>query len=143
VDDLRQIERLLHDYAWACDENDWAALPGVFTEDAELDYSTTGGPVGGRDEVVGWLETSLSQVAMIQHVVTNVRIDVDGDAAGGRAMFFTTVRLPGLDGVLLTGGYYDLAFVRTADGWRIRRLFEDNRWMQPVTAAPAAPQAGS
>jgi hypothetical protein len=117
------------------------ALPGLFTVDAELVYSTTGGPAGGPDEVIGWLEASLSQVAMIQHVVSNVRIDVEGDRAAGRAMFFTTVRLPGVDGILLTGGYYDLALVRTADGWRITRLFEDNRWMQPVSPPPAA--AGS
>ncbi len=99
--DHHDIERVLHDYAWACDNGDWAALPGVFTDDVELDYSTTGGPTGGRDEVVGWLEESLSQVEMIQHVVSNFQIDVDGDTAAGRAMFFTSVRLPGLDGVLL------------------------------------------
>jgi 3-phenylpropionate/cinnamic acid dioxygenase small subunit len=136
VNDLQQIERVLYDYAWACDEGDWAALPGVFTPDAELDYSTTGGPAAGRDEVVSWLEESLSQVEMIQHVVSNVRIDVDGDTAAGRAMFFTSVRLPGLDGVLLTGGYYDLRLTRTDEGWRIRRLVEDNRWMQQL-APPA------
>ena len=73
---------------------------------------------------------------MIQHVVSNFQIDIDGDTAAGRAMFFTSVRLPGLDGVLFTGGYYELELVRVGDRWRIRRLREDNRWMQHL-APPA------
>jgi hypothetical protein len=58
-------------------------------------------------------------------------------------MFFTSVRLPGLDGLLLTGGYYDLRFTQTSDGWRISSLFEDNRWMQPVASVPAPGLGGS
>ena len=127
-DDL-DVQRTLHDYAWACDDGDWALLPTVFTADARLDYSSTGGPVGGRDEVCAWLEASLTQVEMIQHVVTNFRVDVDGDEAAGRAMFLCIFRLPGMEGVLQTGGYYELAFRRIpADGWKISRLYEDNRW---------------
>jgi hypothetical protein len=123
------IQRVLFDYAWGCDNGDWKLLRDLFTDDAELDYTTSGGPTGGREEVVGWLEESLSQVGMIQHVVSNFQIDVDGGRAGGRAMFFTSVRLPGATDLLFTGGYYDLEFVRVGDGWKLRRLFEDNRWM--------------
>ena len=137
MNDLQQIERCLYDYAWACDNGDWAALRTVFTADAELDYSTTGGPAGGCDEVVAWLEQSLSQVAMIQHVVSNFQIDIDGAAAEGRAMFFTSVRLPAVDGVLLTGGYYELRLSRVDGHWRIRRLYEDNRWMQHLAPPPS------
>jgi hypothetical protein len=103
----------------------------VFSAEAHLDYSSTGGPAGGREEVVGWLQKSLSQVPMIQHVVSNFQIDVRGDQATGRAMFFTSARIPGLNDMLLTGGYYDLAFLREPDGWKIARLVEDNRWMNP------------
>ena len=121
------IQRVLHDYAWSCDDGDWALLSTVFTPDAHLDYTSTGGPAGGRDEVCAWLEASLTQVAMIQHVVTNFRVDVVGDAATGRAMFLAIFRLPGQDGVMQTGGYYELEF-RRADVWKIHRLSEDNRW---------------
>ena len=129
--DLLDIQRLLSDYAWGCDEGDWALLRSVFSDDAELDYSSTGGPAGGRDEVVAWLESSLSGIR-IQHVVSNFRIDVTGDSAAGKAMFFTTVHLDGLDQPLTTGGYYDLGFVRTDGRWLIHRLNEDNRWMHPA-----------
>jgi hypothetical protein len=129
--DLLDIQRLLYDYAWGCDEGDWALLRSVFSDDAVLDYSSTGGPAGGRDEVVAWLESSLSGTRL-QHVVSNFRIDVSGDAAAGKAMFFTTVHLEGLHRPLTTGGYYDLGFVRVDGRWKVRRLYEDNRWMHPA-----------
>jgi 3-phenylpropionate/cinnamic acid dioxygenase small subunit len=132
--DLLDIERLLYDYAWACDERDWTLLRSVFTDDAELDYSSTGGPAGGRDEVVAWLESSLSSIR-IQHVVSNFRIDVTDDRAAGKTMFLAILHLPGMDQPLTTGGYYDLSFVRGDGRWKIRRLYEDNRWMHPAPDA--------
>jgi 3-phenylpropionate/cinnamic acid dioxygenase small subunit len=131
VADELDVQRVLYDYAWACDNKDWDLLVSVFTSDARLDYSSTGGPAGGREEVVEWLRESLSQLPVIQHVVSNFQIAVRGDRATGRAMFYTAARLPGLDSMLTTGGYYDLDFRRETDGWRIRRLVEDNRWMSP------------
>jgi hypothetical protein len=135
--DQLDVQRLLYDYAWGCDNKDWSLLRSVFTADAQLDYSSTGGPAGGREEVVGWLEESLSQVPVIQHVVSNFQIDVSGERAAGRAMFLTSARIPGLDDMLVTGGYYDLAFRRESGEWKIERLAEDNRWMSP--APPARP----
>ena len=135
--DELDVQRVLFEYAWACDNGDWHLLRSVFTADAHLDYSSTGGPVGKREEIVGWLRESLSQLTTIQHVVSNFQIDVNGDRAGGRAMFLTSARIPGLNDMLTTGGYYDLAFRRETEGWKIERLVEDNRWMTP--APPGRP----
>ena len=132
------IQRVIHDYAWACDNGDWALLKSIFTEDATLDYSTTGGPAGGRDEVVAWLEASLTQVPVIHHVVSNFQIDLDGDRATVRALFQCSAKFDGTDDMMVTGGYYDEIFARTADGWKIERLFEDNRWMtNPPAGLPS------
>jgi hypothetical protein len=109
----------------------------VFTADAHLDHSSTAGPAGGREKTVEWLRESLSQLTAIQHVVSNFQIDVNGDRASGRAMFLTSARIPALHDMLTTGGYYDLAFRRESDGWKIERLVEDNRWMTP--APPGQP----
>ena len=135
VRDELDIQRVIADYAWACDNGDWALLKSVFTDDAELDYSSTGGPAGSRDEICAWLEESLGQVALIHHVVTNFRIDLDGDRADVQAMFHCSFRLPGSDQLMVTGGYYREEHVRTPAGWRIRRLFEDNRWMDGMPSA--------
>ncbi len=129
------VHRVLYDYAWACDNGDWTLLSSVFTSDAHVDYSSTGGPAGGREEVVRWLQESLSQLPVIQHVVSNFQLAVSEKRAEGRAMFFTSARIPGLDEMLTTGGYYDLAFRRESDGWKIERLVEDNRWMSPSPPA--------
>jgi 3-phenylpropionate/cinnamic acid dioxygenase small subunit len=131
IADELDVQRVLFEYAWACDNGDWDLLLSVFSANAHLDYSSTRGPAGGREEVVGWLQKSLSQVPVIQHVVSNFQIDVRGDQAAGRAMFLTSVRIPGLNDMVLTGGYYDLVFLREPDGWKIARLVEDNRWMHP------------
>ncbi len=133
VRDELDIQRVITDYAYACDNGDWALLKSVFADDAYLDYSSTGGPTGSRGEVVAWLEQSLGQVLGIQHVVSNFQIDLDQDRATVRAMFFTSVRLRGLDQPLMTGGYYDEELLRTGGGWKIQRLVEDNRWMHPPT----------
>jgi 3-phenylpropionate/cinnamic acid dioxygenase small subunit len=131
VSDDLAVQRVLYDYAWACDNGEWGLLASVFTSDAQLDYSSTDGPAGGRDEVVTWLRESLSQLPVIQHVVSNFQIQVNGNRAEGRAMFFTSAQVPGLDDMLTTGGYYDLAFRKEPDGWKIQHLVEDNRWMSP------------
>lgn len=143
VRDELDIQRVIHDYAWACDNGDWGLLKSLFTDDAYLDYSSTEGPAGSRDEVVAWLEQSLSQVGMIYHVVSNFQIDMDGDRAKVRAMFHCSVRLPGQEDMLVTGGYYDEELVRTPDDWKIQRLAEDNRFMQSFPSrAFEAPAAG-
>jgi hypothetical protein len=130
VRDELDIQRVIHDYAWACDSGDWGLLKSVFTEDATLDYSSAGGPAGPRDEVVVWLEQSLGQLKLIQHVVSNFQIDVAGDGAGIRATFFCSILFSGVEDVLFTGGFYEEELVRTSDGWKIRRLVEHNQWMK-------------
>jgi ketosteroid isomerase-like protein len=141
VRDELDIQRVIHDYAWACDNGDWGLLKSVFTDDAYLDYSSTEGPAGSRDEVVAWLEQSLSQVPVIHHVVSNFQIGLEGDRATVRAMFHCSARLPGMGAadMFVTGGYYDEELVRTPNGWKIQRLFEDNRWMTRPDAERAQP----
>jgi 3-phenylpropionate/cinnamic acid dioxygenase small subunit len=132
IADELDVQRVLHDYAWACDNKDWDLLSSVFTADARLDYSSTGGPAGGREEVTGWLRQSLTQIPVMQHVVTNFQVGVTGDHAAGRAMFLVYARVPGLVDMLVTGGYYDLALRQEHGEWKIERLAEDNRWMTPA-----------
>lgn len=60
------------------------------------------------------------------------QIDLDGDRGDIRAMFHCTLRLPGAGGVTVAGRYQREEHMRTADGWRIRRLRDDNRWFDGV-----------
>jgi 3-phenylpropionate/cinnamic acid dioxygenase small subunit len=137
LSDKIEIQELLARYARGVDSKDWALWRTVFTPDAHLDYSSAGAAVGSSDEVGDWLEHALAAVPMTQHYVTNVEIDLDGDRAKVRAMFYNPMQLPGMDGLSFCGGYYHHDVVRTADGWRSERLVEENLWFTNPPAAPA------
>lgn len=126
--DKSEIRELLHRYARAVDTKNWALLETVFTEDAHLDYSSVGYPPGSRDDVLKLLGGALEQVPMTQHFVTNIEIDLDGDRATVRAMFYNPMRLPQRTELTYCGGNYHHEVVRTAEGWRSARLTEENLW---------------
>jgi 3-phenylpropionate/cinnamic acid dioxygenase small subunit len=128
VSDKIDIHELLARYARGVDTRDWDTWRAVFTPEATVDYSSAGVPVGRRDEVGAWLEAGLESVPMTQHFISNIEIDLDGDRARARAMFFNPMHLPGMDQQSYCGGYYHHDLVRTPDGWRSERLVEENVW---------------
>jgi hypothetical protein len=138
ISDKAEIREVLFRYARAVDDKDWALMSSVFSEDAHLDYTSVDGPAGSRDEVVGWLDRSLAPVPMTQHFISNIEIDLDGDRAKVRAMFYNPMELPGIEGLCSCGGNYLHDMVRTPDGWRSVQLVEETKWFVNP-AAPAAP----
>jgi hypothetical protein len=128
VSDKLQIQELLFRYARGVDTKDWALLAAVFTPEAVLDYTSVGGPEGSRDEVVAWLERSLAPVPVTQHFITNIEIELDGDRADVRAMFYNPMQLPGMPEMTVCGGHYLHEVVRTPDGWKSERLVEMSEW---------------
>jgi hypothetical protein len=126
--DKLEIHELLARYARGVDDRDWDLYRSVFTEDAHIDYSSAGAAVGPRDEVAAYLEQAMATLPWYQHYITNVEIELGGDTAHVRAMFFNPMQLPGIDGPSSCGGYYHHDLVRTSDGWKSRRLIEESRW---------------
>ena len=125
--DRLAIGDLLTRYATAVDRRDWDLYRTVFTSDAEIDYTSAGGIAGTVDEVVEFLDSALSGFEMTQHLVSNVDTSVEGDTARVTAMFNNPMRLTGGD-IWFTGGWYHHDLVRTADGWRSRKLREESAW---------------
>ena len=138
LSDRAEITDALTRYAKGVDSKDWALWRTVFTEDAHVDYSSAGGEVGDRDHVAGWLERSLAPFPWTQHYITNIDIRLDGDTAEVDAMFYNPMQMPGVDGPSSCGGYYHHTFVRTPDGWRSKRLVEENLWFVNPFPAPAS-----
>lgn len=138
VRDKNEITELLFRYARACDSQDHELLRSVFTEDAVLDFTSAGHHVAGRDEMIPHLITALRQVSWCQHVISNIEIDLNGDRADVRAMFFTPMRLPGMAEPSCCGGNYYHEVVRTPDGWKSRKFAEDNKWFVNRPSAPKA-----
>ncbi len=133
LSDKLDIHELLARYARGVDDKDWDLYRSVFTDDAYIDYSSAGAAAGPRDEVVAWLAEGFAAIPWSQHYITNIEIELDGDAAQVRAMFYNPMQLPGMDEPSFCGGFYHHDLVRTAEGWKSRRLVEQNRWfLNPI-----------
>ena len=127
VHDKLEIHELLARYARGVDDKDWALYRSVFTADAHIDYTSAGAIAGSIDEVAEFLEQGFTVIPWSQHYITNVEIDLDGDSARVRAMFFNPMQLPGVEGSSSCGGFYHHDLVRTAEGWKSCRLVEESR----------------
>lgn len=128
--DRAAISDVLDDYALGIDTRDFDLVASLFTPDAHLDYTSSGGPAASRDEVVEWLRASLPAVAMTQHLLTNRRIRVDGDTASVRTELLNPLLFDGEAGteLLLMGGRYDDQFVRVDTRWLIAHRVHVSTW---------------
>jgi len=129
--DRQAIIRLLTTYARAVDTKDWDRYETVFTPDAVIDYTSSGGIRGTRAEARAWVSEALEIFTMTQHIVTNHDITVDGDTATSYADFYNPLGRPDGEGgqaLLFVGGAYRDELRRTADGWRITHRVEDMFW---------------
>lgn len=142
ITDRLEIEDVLSRYAWAIDTKEFDGLDDVFTPDAHLDYTSSGGEAGAYPEVKAWLAAVLPHFPAYQHFVTNKQITVDGDAATSRSEFYNPMVMGKGDGttsIFFVGGQYHDHLVRTANGWRITERVEISIWTDG--AVPAAPPA--
>ena len=128
LSDKIEIHELLARYARGVDSRDWELRKAVFTPDATLDYSSAGIPVGSRDEIAAMFDEAFKTIPMAQHFISNVEVDLDGDRAKARAMFYNPMQLPGMAEQSYCGGYYHHELVRTPDGWKSQHLVEENVW---------------
>jgi 3-phenylpropionate/cinnamic acid dioxygenase small subunit len=128
VADKLEIQEQLARYARGVDTHDWELWRSVFTEDAVVDYSRSGVICGSRDEVADFLAAAYASIPWATHHITNIEIDLDGDRAAVRAMFFNPMQIPGVEGSSSTGGYYRHDFVRTLEGWKSEHLIEEPIW---------------
>ena len=74
VSDELEIVALLNTYARAVDTKDWELYQSVFTDDAYIDYSSSGVVAGSLDEVIDFFRGSFSAlVTMSMHYITKSR----------------------------------------------------------------------
>lgn len=133
LSDRAEINDVLIRYTTGIDEQDWDRLDTVFTPDAEIDYTESGGIAAGFGEVKQWLADNLPLFSQrYLHTLGQVAIDFIGaDEARVAAYFHNPMRVAdghGGENVLEVGGVYRHTMVRTRDGWRSRRLHEEVVW---------------
>lgn len=134
VSDRLEILELLARYCLAVDRGDWDLLDTVFTREALIDHTSTGGIKGDREEVKRWLAEVLAGWPGRQHLVGAASITGDRATAVVSAPYTDTLS-PSRDmitadtkGLLRGGGWYHHRLVRTADGWRSTELVNEQTW---------------
>ena len=131
LSDRQEIVDVITRYTRAVDTRSWDDLATVFTDDAVLDYSPVGGPVGPPAEVVPWLAHALAGFDRHQHLIGQVSIALGGDTARATAYFtnpMVALAPDGTETLWEVGGYYHHDLVRTPDGWRSRGIRDDVVW---------------
>jgi hypothetical protein len=131
--DRAAIDDQLARYCRAIDTGEWDLLDAIFTPDAILDYTSSGGIRGTYGEVKPWLAKVLPLFAVRQHYVTNREIAIDGDRATSVAYLYNPMGMRRDDGSLqlfFVGGTYRDRWVRTGDGWRIVERVETEWWRE-------------
>jgi 3-phenylpropionate/cinnamic acid dioxygenase small subunit len=131
LSDRLEIEGVLTRYAWALDAKQFDELDDVFTSDAHIDYTSSGGEAGVYPDVKAWLASVLPHFPAYQHLVTNKQITVDGDRATSRSEFYNPMVMAKPDGttsIFFVGGEYHDQLVRTPSGWRITDRVEKSVW---------------
>jgi len=122
-----EIADLFSDYGFAADERDPDEVSALFAEDGVLAIPAAGIEVKGRSAIAASFRKTWEPVAKAgqqrRHVITSLRITgQSGSARGFRAIM--TVAGTARDGApqIYLNGYYAGLAVRSANGWRFKRL---------------------
>jgi ketosteroid isomerase-like protein len=138
ISDRLEIQQLVVDYSTAIDMKDFDALDKVFTEDAYIDYRAMGGIDGRYPIVKAWLRDALRAFPAHQHMISNISIVLDGDAASGRIVCFNPMEMALENGTTQTfflGLWYVDRYTRTPAGWRIAQRSEEKSYSFNVPGA--------
>jgi ketosteroid isomerase-like protein len=119
-------------YSTAVDARDWAALAGLFTDDAVWVHEAGGERVVGGAAIAARISAGVARLDLTQHLVGNHVVTVDGDEAVHSSYFqaqHVRVGLP--DGEhFLSGGRYDDHLRRTSEGWLLTQRVLRRLWRQ-------------
>ena len=137
ISDRVEIEAVVIRYTRAVDTGAWDLLDSVFTPDAEIDYTESGGIAERYPAIKAWLAEVLPAFfpsrmhSLHQLDITFPDQSGSGDEALCTAYFHNPMPVDDGNGgerVVEFGGLYHHTMTRTGDGWRSRRLHEEIVW---------------
>lgn len=117
VADRVEILDLIARYSSAVDRRAWGELDGLFTPEAVLDFTATGGIRGSVADHQAFNAEVLTDFASTQHVMGLPVVAVDGERATARSICFNPM-VVNEQHVFFVGLWYDDQLVRTPGGWR-------------------------
>ncbi len=131
ISDRLEIQDVLTRYCYAVDDRDWNAYRQLFTHDAVIDDTVTGGVKSGVEEHIAYMKRALSKVLISQHAISTILIELNGDEAKVRVHCSCPMVLDTGENnqhVMFQGLWYRDSLVRTERGWKIRSLSEEGYW---------------
>jgi len=120
--DERDITKVCHRYTTALDTKDWPLLRSCFLPDAVAVYEGIG-ECPDYDAIEALCQSALGPLTRTQHLVGNVDVVVEGDAATAQCYLQAQHVQEGVEGgdLFVIAGRYSDEVVRTDDGWRFAR----------------------
>lgn len=147
LEDIEEIKKLKARYCAACDggwdgraSHDTEKIVALFAEDGVWE----GGVYGrreGRDGIREFYQHN-PEVPFAFHLLTNPIIEVDGDRATGNWHLMISMTQADRKSLLIAGVFED-EYVRTPEGWRIKRSRFSLAFHTPYQGAWTTPAAGS
>jgi hypothetical protein len=137
VDDIELIKQLKARYFRTMDMKDWDAMRQVFTDDAVIDTTASGGPiVTGGDEFIEYLKNTIGDVLTIHHGhMPEIELT---SATTARGVWSMEDKNKWPDGRELNGfGHYTETYEKFAGEWRIKTSVL-TRLRQDLTGWPEA-----
>ncbi|MCL4103947.1 UNVERIFIED_CONTAM: hypothetical protein GTU68_034809 [Idotea baltica] len=133
ISDRLEVEDLIKNYSHAVDSREFDRFRDLFTPDAHIDYSAFDGSVGTLEETISFLKSAVTKELFpnCQHMISNILLDLKGDAGTGRVMCLNPMEMAMPDGsvhVFMLGLWYLDEYVRTPAGWRMSRREEEKSW---------------
>ncbi len=140
--DRTAIQDTLIRYSTALDTRNFKLLEEVFTEDAFIDYSSSGGVQGNWKDLKDWLQQTLSRFSSWQHLLSNMVITIEGDKATARTDVYNPLAYTDEEGkmqVMHAGAYYKDRLIRTSAGWRISERRLELVWLEGTMPSESKP----
>ena len=129
--DRVEISDAVHAYAMGLDRGDWALYRSIFTDEIEMDFESVGMRPGTfkADDWVRNARTLFAGFEATQHQSSNHVHDIRGDEATCISYMQAEHFIgKGEEERWTIGGHYTNELVRTAEGWKIRKLTLTVTW---------------
>jgi ketosteroid isomerase-like protein len=140
IADRVEIEALRGEFTDAVMMRDYDRVASLFTPDGALRMPNVPVELAGREEIRVWGNRAL---AMWDYFVQNTHpgaIQLEGDAASGRAYIQELIRLRNGHSEVNYAIYHD-RYRRTPDGWKFAERVYEIRYLDASPLAGSAPRA--
>ena len=132
LSDRLEIQDQITAYAYAVDFHRFDDLDTIFTSDAELDFTATGGEKGDLTAIKSFFDRALNLFTGHQHLMGNTAVQLAGDTATSQTLCHNPMYLAdqaGGEKVIFVGIWYHDEWRRTPDGWRISKRVQQKGYL--------------